>query len=309
MNIAERIALDLGTATAVLLDDARTRRHRTVLDRVPVVVARSDAAGGSMQLHRPGQAPLDADPVPVLYALATAVARSHAVVHDMAASALVDPSDTSWREGMAGYAARNRSALAGLGAAGLCAAHRDTLAEVLRHNVAFLDACLTRDDLSPCACAEFGAGGRRADRCAGIAATVLVEHWMGVLDRWRTALGPGWADTYVISACPARLRRRCVQTVVLTQFMGPETLGERLLLVEAPDREDPTAALLDDLVWLLTDHTRPALLTRDHVVLDTDQLGGAGEVLAATARRMGLDPLASAFAPVLGPLPTAAHFA
>src|SRR5262245_19838499 len=73
---AEKNVLVLDTAMMDIYEDSLAKYKRNLRDRVPIILALFSEGGGRMILYRPGQPPLEADPVPLIYQLAKSVSHS-----------------------------------------------------------------------------------------------------------------------------------------------------------------------------------------------------------------------------------------
>ncbi len=71
---------------------------------------------------------------------------------------------------------------------------------------------------------------------------------------------------------------------VLVQFMGTETMGDRLLLVETAEFETTPEKLLDVLGRIVADRSLGMVFFRDFFAMDVELLGGGGR--AAIEREM-----------------------
>ena len=65
-------------------------------------------------MYRPGQPPLDAPPVPIVYQLMKSVGHSTMALAEVVGPYLDNPDDQSWRDPMLAFRSRMKSALDGL---------------------------------------------------------------------------------------------------------------------------------------------------------------------------------------------------
>ena len=72
---------------------------------------------------------------------------------------------------------------------------------------------------------------------------------------------------------------------VLAQFMGTETMGDRLLLVETAEFETTPEKLLDVLGRIVADRSLGMVFFRDFFAMEVELLGGGGR--AAIGARDG----------------------
>src|SRR5438128_7638452 len=67
VDLATKNVLQLNTSMFGLYDNAARSFQKNIMDRHPIILALFSGAGGRMILYRPGQAPIDAPPVPRRY--------------------------------------------------------------------------------------------------------------------------------------------------------------------------------------------------------------------------------------------------
>src|SRR3979490_3367236 len=95
------------------------------MSKHPVTLGLCSGAGGRFILYRPGQPPLEAPPVPVVYQLLKSVAHSTMALSQVVGPYLDTPADTSWRGSMLAYRSRMQSALDGLDVTPMAPGWRD----------------------------------------------------------------------------------------------------------------------------------------------------------------------------------------
>ena len=144
-------------------------------------------AGGRFILYRPGQAPLEAPQVPIVYQLMKSVGHSTMALSQVVGPYLENPADQSWRGSMLAYRSRMQSALDGLDATPMQPDWRDTVRTILTNNLAFMDECLNKGSISFAALEAFTkkleAQGIKLDRPytkvpqLGIAIAFIKDPW------------------------------------------------------------------------------------------------------------------------------------
>ena len=107
---------------------------------------------------------------------------------------------------------------------------------------------------------------------------------MDVLEGWQTELGDDWKRTYAVSNSLYVARQNNILFSVLVQFMGTETMGDRLLLIETPEFETTPEKMLDVLGRIVADRSLGEVFFRDYFLMDVELLGGGGR--AAIEREM-----------------------
>jgi hypothetical protein len=133
----------------------------------------------------------------------------------------------------------------------------------------------------------------------GISAGAQVGHWMKVVEDWKNKLGKDWERTYGVSNTLYIARQNNILFSVLVQFMGTETMGDRLLLIETPEFETTPEKMLDVLTRIVADRALGMVFFRDYFLMDVELLGGGGR--AAIEREManrGMKAVLPTVAPV-----------
>ena len=232
---------------------------KNILAEHPVILGLFSGAGGRFILYRPGMAPLEAPPVPIVYQLLKSVGHSTMALSEVVAPYLDSPSDLSWRGALAAYRSRMQSALEGLDAAPMRDEWKPVSRAILENNVAFMDDALKANAISPEALQEFAKKqGPLLKKIIAWAAQIQVEHWMGVIAGWRQMLGADWDKTYAASNTIYVARQNNVLFSVLGQFFPPEAINDRLMLIETIS----FTTTPDDMLELANPHHRRPLRRR-----------------------------------------------
>lgn len=112
---------------------------KNILANHPVILGLFSGAGGSFTLYRPGQPPLEAASVPVVYQLLKSVSHSTMALAQVVGPYLDNPKDTSWRAPMLAFRSRMQSALDGVDATAMQKEWQDNNRTILKANIAFMD--------------------------------------------------------------------------------------------------------------------------------------------------------------------------
>src|SRR5262245_46317144 len=204
-----------------------------------------------------------------------------------------------WRAPLAMYRTQNQSALDGLDALDISEDDRAVLRTILQRNLAFMDECLAKGTYSYESFQQYIRGtAPHSVKTIGIGSGAQVGHWMKVVEDWKNQLGQDWERTYAVSNTLYVARQNNILFSVLVQFMGTETMGDRLLLVETPEFETTPEKMLDVLGRIVADRALGMVFFRDYFLMDVELLGGGGR--AAIEREMakrGLRPLLPTLAP------------
>jgi len=298
--VAEQAVLALNVSMMQCYEASLLKFKQNMRDRVPIILALFSGQGGQMILYRPGQPPEVAPPVPIVYQLAKSVGHSTMAIYEILSPYLANAgANQLWRAPLAMYRTQNQSALDGLPALDLSEADRTVLRTILERNLAFMDECLSRGSYTYEDFERYIRGTTPFSvQTIGIGSSAQVGHWMQVVEGWRDKLGADWERTYGVSNSLYIARQNNILFSVLVQFMGTETMGDRLLLIETPEFETTPEKMLDVLARIVADRALGMVFFRDYFLMDVELLGGGGR--AAIEREMakrGLQPLLPTLAP------------
>lgn len=284
--VAEEAFLALNSSMMRLYDHSLEKFKQNMRDRAPIILALFTGAGGQMILYRPDHPPEVAPPVPIVYQVSKSVGHSTMAIYQVVAPYLSDPAGNQlWRAPLQAYLTEHQSAFDRIGDLELSADDRDVLKNILHRNIAFMEGVLKRgtysyQDLQDYIrdCVPFSV------KTIGIASSAQVGHWMKVVEGWKQRLGSDWERTYGVSNTLYVARQNNILFTVLAQFMGTETMGDRLLLVETPEFETTPEKMLDVLGRIVADRGLGMVFFRDYFLMDVELLGGGGR--AAIEREM-----------------------
>jgi len=285
-DVAEQAVLALNSSMMALYEHSLIKFKQNMRDRVPIILALFTGQGGQMILYRPGRPPEIAPPVPIVYQLAKSVGHSTMAIFEILSPYLSNPqANQLWRAPLAMYRAQNQSALDGLGALDLSEDERTILQTILQRNLSFMDQCLSKGTYSYGEFEQYIRGTTPYSvKTIGIGSGAQVGHWMKVVEGWKKELGADWERTYAVSNTLYIARQNNILFSVLVQFMGTETMGDRLLLVETPEFETTPEKMLDVLGRIVADRGLGMVFFRDYFLMDVELLGGGGR--AAIEREM-----------------------
>lgn len=291
-DVATKDVLALNTAMFELYGDAAKVFQKNILDKHPVILGLFSGAGGRLILYRPGQPPLDAAQVPVVYQLLKSVGHSTMALAEVVGPYVDNPDNKSWRGAMLAFRSRMQSALDSLDATPMQADWRDNNRTILKNNIAFMDGCLTSGVIPFARLEAFGK--QQAPFLAknvAWAAQTQVAHWMGVLADWKAQLGPDWEKTYAASNTIYVARQNNVIFSVLAQFFGPDAINTRLLLIETVSFTTTPSDMLESLTRIIADRSVGALFFGNYHLMDYELMGGDARaaIVAETAKR-GMTP-------------------
>ncbi len=298
--VAEQAVLALNSSMMTVYDETLEKYKQNLLDRVPVILALFSGAGGQMILYRPGHEPLIAEPVPIVYQLAKSVGHSSMAIYQIVAPYIANPAaNASWRAPLRAYRTQCQTALQSLAALEVADDERAVLRAILERNLTFMGECLESGTFTYAALEKFIRGCTPDSvKTIGIAAPVQVGHWMKVVEGWKKLLGKDWGSVYAVSNTLYVARQNNILFTVLAQFMGMESMGDRLLLIETAEFTTTPAKMLDVLTRIVSDRGIGMVFFKDYFLMDVELLGGGGRT--AIKREMtdrGLEPLLPSLAP------------
>ena len=141
---ATKNVLTLNSSMFDLYGNAAKVFQKNILSKHPVILGLFSGAGGRFILYRPGQPPLDAPSVPIVYQLLKSVGHSTMALAEVVGPYIDNPGDQSWRGSMLAYRSRMKSALDGLDLTPMPPEWRDNNRIILENNIAFMDECLMK---------------------------------------------------------------------------------------------------------------------------------------------------------------------
>jgi hypothetical protein len=297
--VAEHAVLALNESMLTLYDASLEKFKQNMLDHVPIILALFTGGGGRMILYRPGREPDVAPPVPIVYQLAKSVGHSTMAIYEIVSPYVSNAyANQLWRPPLEMYRAQIRTAFDRLDALDISGADHSVLHTILQRNLAFMDECIDRGGYSYDDVEKYIRDTEPyAAQSIGIGSSVQVGHWMTVLEQWKTSLGDEWEHAYAVSNSLYIARQNNILYSVLVQFMGAETMGDRLLLVETTEFETTPEKMLDVLGRIVADRSLGMVFFGDYFLMDVELLGGGGRVaiereMAARGRKAVLPTLA-----------------
>jgi hypothetical protein len=289
---ATKNVLALNSSMFELYDSAARVFQKNILNNHPIILGLFSGAGGRFILYRPGQPPLDAPPVPIVYQLMKSIGHSTMALAEVVGPYLDNPDDQSWRGPMLAFRSRMQSALDGLDLTPMQPDWRDNSRIILQNNIAFMDECLAKNVVTFAALKTF------ADKQAphlklniAWAAQTQIGHWMGVIADWKTMLGSDWDKTYAASNTIYVARQNNMLFSVLAQFFGPDAINDRLILIETMGFTTTPSEMLESLTRIIADRSVGALFFGNYYLMDYELMGGDGRVaIIAEDGKRGIKP-------------------
>jgi hypothetical protein len=287
-DVATKDVLALNIGMFELYGDAGKIFQANMLSKHPVILGLFSGAGGRFTMYRPGQPPLEAPQVPVVYQLLKSVGHSTMALSEVVGPYVDNPANTAWRGAMQAYRSRMQSALDGFDKTPMQADWRDNNHTILKNNLAFMDDCLAKGVISFAALESFGK--KQAPFLAlnvAWAAQTQVHHWMDVLADWKKMLGADWDKAYAASNTIYVARQNNVLFSVLAQFFPPDAINDRLLLIETVSFTTTQADMLEGLTRIVADRSVGSLFFGNYHLMDYELMGGDARaaIIAESAKR------------------------
>ena len=274
-DIGTKNVLQLNATMFELYGDAAQVFKNNILSQHPLVLGLFSGAGGRFILYRPGMAPIDAPPVPIVYQLLKSVGHSSMALAEVVVPYLNSPNDLTWRGSLAAYRNRMQSALDGLDATAMRDDWRPTNRSILQNNIAFMDECLKNNVISADALQEFAKKqSPLLKKDIAWAAQTQVAHWMDVIGGWKQMLGADWDKTYAASNTIYVARQNNVLFSVLAQFFGPQAINDRLILIETVSFTTTPDDMLDSLTRIIADRAVGAAFFGNYHLMGYELMGG-----------------------------------
>jgi hypothetical protein len=120
-----------------------------------VIFALFNGAGGRFILYKPGAAPVEAPPVPVVYQLLKSVGHATMVIAVMAGPHVDKPADQSWKSSFDSLRDRLQTAHDSIDQTEMREDWRGDLRDILAADIAFIDECLKKGVISFAALQQF----------------------------------------------------------------------------------------------------------------------------------------------------------
>jgi hypothetical protein len=291
-DLATKNVLQLNNSMFTLYDNAARTFQKNILDRHPIILALFSGAGGRMILYKPGQSPVDAPPVPRRYQVQKSLGHSTMAISEVVLPYLENAADKTWVAPMRAYLTEHKNALEGIDQADMPAEWRANSRSILENNIAFMEACLAKGMISLEMTQDFAKKqGPFLKKAVNWAASTQVEHWMGVLDKWKAELGDSWNTAYGASNTIYVARQNNVLFSVLAQYFGPEAINDRLLLIETMGFTTTPDEMLISLTRIISDRSVGGLYFNSYHLMDYELMGGdARKTIISEMKKRGKEP-------------------
>jgi hypothetical protein len=274
-DIGTNNVLQLNASMFELYDASGKIFQKNFLASHPVILGLFTGAGGRFILYRPGQPPLEAPSVPIVYQLLKSVGHSTMALAEIVMPYVNSPNDSAWRGPMSAYRARMQTAFDTINATPMQDDWKANSRSILQNNVAFMDECLAKNAITLEAVQAFAKKqGPLLKGNVAWAAETQVKHWMNVTAEWKQMLGADWDKTYAASNTIYVARQNNVLYSVLAQFFGPEAINDRLILIETISFTTTPNEMLDSLTRIVADRPVGQLFFGNDRMFDFELMGG-----------------------------------
>ena len=266
--------------------------------RVPLIMALFSSKGGRFILYRPGQEPLEAPSVPLIYQINKSVGHSAMATYAVVAPYIADPkADTTWAPLMKRYNLEIKMAKESVKHLDITPEQQELLQNTLAKIIAFQDMCLKNGTFTYAEVEAYARGVEpNIEKLVAIASGAQVAHWFKVMTEWKAMLGKDWDKTYGLSNSIYVARQNNILYSVLVQFFGEIAMNDRLLLLETTDFQTTPEEMMEAFARIVGDRVLGKVFFNDDYLMDYELLGFGGRAaiekeMAARGEKALLPPL------------------
>lgn len=274
-DVATSNILELNVGMFKRYDGALLDFQNQFLSKHPLILGLFSSGGGKMLLYRPGKPVEEAPPVPVVYQILKSTGHSTMVISDVILQAINKKDDARWKESISNYLVDMRKAAASLDEVPMNEAWRPTVRRILNTNINYMTMILEKNQLSLSDLEKFGQKMKPdLKKIINWAAETQVNHWMKVLDQWKSDLGADWSKTYAASNTIYVSRQNNILFSVLAQYFNPKDINNRLLLIETISFTTTPQDMLTSISRIISDRNVGQLFFGNDRVMDYELMGG-----------------------------------
>lgn len=291
---SEQVALDnlysLNDRMFNIYDKSLGIYKKNFLDRHHLIMGLFSGKGGRFILYRPGQPPLEADPVPFIYQVAKSIGHTAMATFQLLAPYTADPSaDLAWLGSLKSYRTNVQTSLDSLKDIDLKPEERKLFIDTLNQIAAFMDKCLQKGTYTYQEIQKFTRAIQpNLGKLIDIATNAQVRHWWSVLEEWKQMLGKDWETTYALSNSIYVARQNNILFSILVQFFGEQAINERLMLLETTDFTTTPELMMDAFIRIVSDRMIGEAFFKEAPLMDFELLGGsARKVIEDEAKAHG----------------------
>ena len=299
-------AADAAAADAINLDNSMQDIYanslaiyqKNFLATTPIIMALFTNTGGDFILYRPGQAPEHAAQVPVGYQVVKGVSHSAMAVYQIIAPFIMNPSDPAWHGPMKVWRATQQVTLDSADNLDIPDDIKANVKELLSRNIAFMTKCLEAKTFTLQDIEDYATGlAPYIEKNVEFAATLQVNHWMGVMADWKKLLGPDWDKTYGLTNTLYVTRTNNIFFTIMAQFFGKEAINDRLLLLETTAFTTEPETMLGLLARIVADRALGKVFFKNYFLMDVELVSsGSRDAIAKNeARQVRIPASAGAY--------------
>jgi hypothetical protein len=281
-----------------IYDNSLDIYQKNIRARVPLIMALFSGKGGRFILYRPGQEPLEAPSVPVVYAAAKSVGHCAMGTYACVAPYIANSKeDHAWMPLMKSYRTEVQTAKDAIVDLAIKPEEKALLQDTLRQVLAFMDTCLknggyTYDDVQ----AYTRGIEPNLEKLIAVATSNQVGHWFQVLTDWKKLLGDDWNRTYALANSIYVARQNNILFSVLVQFFGEQAINDRLLLLETTDFQTTPELMMQAFARIISDRALGKMFFNNDRLMDYELLGWGGRAaiekeMANLGKKAVLPPL------------------
>jgi len=260
------------------------------LNKHHLIMGLFSGKGGRFILYRPGQPPLEAEPVPQVYQVAKSIGHCAMATFVLLSPYTANPSaNLAWLGSLKAYRTDVQIALDSLGQVDIPPEVRGLFQDTLNQIAVFMDTCLKNSTYTY---DELQSWARNIQpnlaKLIDVATNAQVRHWWGVLEQWKKMIGKDWDTTYALSNSIYVARQNNILFSTLVQFFGQEAMNHRLMLLETTDFTTTPELMMDAFMRIVSDRLIGEVFFKEPRLMDFELLGGsARKVIEAEAAEHG----------------------
>jgi hypothetical protein len=293
-KLAARCVYQLNNSMFNIYDNSLAIYQKNIRARVPLIMGLFSGKGGRFILYRPGQEPLEAPSVPPIYQAAKSVGHCAMATYACVAPYVADAKgNPAWIPLMKSYRLEVQMAKEGIVDLGVTPEEQALLQDTLSKVLAFMDACLKNGTFTYAEVEAYARGVEpNCEKLIAVASGAQVGHWFKVLADWKKLLGKDWDRTYALSNSIYVARQNNILFSVLVQFMGEETINNRLLLLETTDFQTTPEDMMQAFARIVSDRVLGKVFFNNDRLMDYELLGFGGRAaIEKEMAKLGKKPI------------------
>ncbi len=291
---AIRDIVQLNNTMFNVYDNSLSIYQKNIRNNVPLIMALFSGKGGRFILYRPGQPPLEAPSVPVVYQIAKSVGHTAMATYALCAPYIAtSKEDQAWVSLMKAYRQEIQVAKDSIVNLDIKPEDQAVLQDALAQILAFQDACLKNGSFSYEEVKTYARGIEPTlEKLIAIASGAQVAHWFEVMTEWKKLLGKDWDRTYALSNSIYVARQNNILFSVLVQFFGENKMNDHVLMLETTDFQTTPEDMMTAFARIVSDRVLGKVFFNDDRLMDYELLGFGGRAaIEKEMAKMGQKPL------------------